>query len=69
MPANSNPPFAFDPVVVDKLACPVCLGALRLDEGKLACAECGRIYPVVDGIPLLIAERAELGAIAGGRLD
>jgi uncharacterized protein len=69
MPANSNPPFTFDPVVMDQLACPACLGGLRLGEGKLVCVECGRIYPVVDGIPVLIAERTELGAIPNASMD
>jgi hypothetical protein len=40
-----------------QLVCPACLGALRLEEGKLHCAECGRAYPIVDGIPVLIAGR------------
>jgi uncharacterized protein YbaR (Trm112 family) len=67
MAADSSSFSPFDPVVVDLLACPACLGGLGLDEGKLICAECGRIYPVVDGIPVLIAERAELTAISGAR--
>jgi uncharacterized protein YbaR (Trm112 family) len=40
------------------LACPVCHGALRIDEADVVCAACGRVYPVVDGIPVLIVERA-----------
>ena len=59
MPADSSHSFAFDPSVVIQLACPACLGALRLDECKLLCAECGRAYPVVDGIPVMIAGREE----------
>jgi uncharacterized protein YbaR (Trm112 family) len=43
---------------VNKLACPTCLGALRLERMKVVCASCGRIYPVVDGIPILIPDRA-----------
>ena len=43
-----------------QLACPSCLGTLRLDEANATCADCGRSYPVVDGIPVLIAERAQL---------
>jgi uncharacterized protein YbaR (Trm112 family) len=43
--------------VVDRLACPSCLGVLRLDEGSLVCAGCGRAYPIVDGIPALILGR------------
>ena len=61
MPGNSIPPFTFDPVVVDQLACPACLGGLVLEEERLVCAGCGRGYPIVDGIPVLIAERAVLG--------
>jgi hypothetical protein len=45
-----------------QLACPACLDALRLEEGLLVCTGCGRAYPIVDGIPVLIAERAEAGA-------
>lgn len=40
------------------LACPVCLGEVRLDTGRATCAGCGRAYPVADGIAVLIAERA-----------
>jgi hypothetical protein len=43
---------------VDQLACPACLGALFLQEIQLVCKECGRAYPIVDGIPVLIVERA-----------
>ncbi len=40
------------------LACPACLGALRLAETTVICTACRRVYPVVDGIPVLIVERA-----------
>jgi uncharacterized protein YbaR (Trm112 family) len=40
------------------LACPACLGLLRLVETNVACTACGRVYPIVDGIPVLIVERA-----------
>jgi len=48
-----------DAMVLSDLACPACLGALSAEPGRLVCAECGRRYPEVDGIPVLIAERAE----------
>jgi hypothetical protein len=41
---------------IDRLACPACLGVLRAEEEKIVCIGCGRIYPVVDGIPILIAQ-------------
>jgi uncharacterized protein YbaR (Trm112 family) len=40
------------------LACPVCFGTLAVDAARATCAGCGRVYPVVDGIAVLIAERA-----------
>jgi hypothetical protein len=49
----------FDIAILSELACPVCRGELRLDALRLVCAGCGRGYPVIDGIPVLIAERAE----------
>jgi uncharacterized protein YbaR (Trm112 family) len=50
-----------DPVVLRDLACPVCLGVLHAADFFLVCAGCGRRYPVVDGIPVLIAARAVEG--------
>jgi len=51
--------------IIDKellsiLACPVCHG--DLEEAKaptgLRCTSCGRIYPVRDGIPVMLPEEA-----------
>ena len=42
-----------------ELACPACFGDLRLEGAHLVCAVCGRAYPIVDDIPVLIADRAE----------
>jgi uncharacterized protein YbaR (Trm112 family) len=57
MAADSRALPAFDPSVVDQLACPACLGELRLETDKLVCAQCRKAYPIVDGIPALIAGR------------
>jgi len=47
------------------VVCPACWGELSAAIGAeadlLVCAACGRRYPVVDGIPVLIVERAEQG--------
>ena len=53
-------PGNFDDRVLERLACPVCFGGLRLDATglRISCAGCLRVYPLVDGIPVLIAERA-----------
>ncbi len=45
---------------MDRVACPACHGTLRLEDGLVLCASCGRGYPIVDGIPILIAERGAL---------
>ena len=42
----------------EDLVCPVCFAALRFTETKVVCAGCARTYPVVDGIPVLIPQRA-----------
>jgi hypothetical protein len=46
--------------ILDMLACPVaeCRKPLTLaaDEKSLQCTGCGRIYPVRDGIPILLVE-------------
>jgi len=59
MPLDPAALRAFDSSVVKQLACPACLGALRLAEARLLCAACGRSYQIVDGIPVLIVEKAE----------
>ncbi len=63
MPAQPSKAPIFDASVLEsisaQLACPACLGELRLDGDRLACASCARTYPIVDGIPALIAGREE----------
>jgi uncharacterized protein YbaR (Trm112 family)/trans-aconitate methyltransferase len=54
--------------LLDLICCPVCRGELTLTsskeraqhvmEGELACA-CGRTYPVVAGVPRLLANRSD----------
>jgi uncharacterized protein len=49
--------------MLDILVCPVreCRKALVLaaDESSLRCTGCGRVYPVRDGIPILLADQAQ----------
>ena len=42
------------------LACPACKSDVVLKEEKIACTKCGRVYPVKDGIPIMLVEEAQL---------
>jgi uncharacterized protein YbaR (Trm112 family) len=61
-----------DEWLLDILACPKCRAPLRADEGaeELACtnADCGLVYPVRDGIPVLLIDEARDQA-AGSRQE
>ena len=41
------------------LRCPVCHGELTDAAATMVCAGCGAIYPVVDGVPVLLADAGE----------
>jgi uncharacterized protein YbaR (Trm112 family) len=49
-----------DPQLLEILICPACHGAIAeaADAGGLECAKCGRIYPVRDGIPVMLVDEA-----------
>lgn len=46
------------------LRCPVCRHELRSAEAGISCGSCGKIYPIVTGIPILINESNSLFSIA-----
>lgn len=58
-----------DPELLDVLACPSCHSPLAegdgeaseiggVSEGELACTGCDLVYPVEDGVPVLLVDRA-----------
>ncbi len=51
--------MAIDEKLLAILACPVCRAPLRAEGEGLVCTKAGARYPVEDGIPILLAERAE----------
>ena len=40
------------------LACPACQGDVELKDNRIICIKCHRIYPIVDGIPVLLVDPA-----------
>ena len=50
-----------DPKLLEILACPACKTAVKLDGERLVCIQCGRRYPIRDGIPVMLVEEAEGG--------
>ena len=48
-----------DNELLEILACPACKGDVRLENGKIVCVQCGRKYPIRDGIPIMLVDEAE----------
>ena len=48
-------------LILDVLACPTCHISLTLKGESLHCAQCQKIYPIVDGIPHFIEQQALTG--------
>lgn len=56
---------SIDPGLRALLVCPIDRGDLsEVEEDKLECAECGRRYPVRNGIPIMLESEAEESADA-----
>lgn len=58
--------------LLDILVCPADKNDLVLEESFLRCTECGRRYPIRDGIPVMLIEegdkhRIDPGAAGGGQ--
>jgi len=52
------------PELLEKLACPVCRRrvALKPDGRSLKCSGCRRVYPIRDGILILLKEEGKIEA-------
>ena len=51
-----------DKELLEILACPLCKTPVREEGERLVCTQCGRRYPVRDGIPVMLIDEAELPA-------
>ena len=49
---------ALTPADLHWLVCPACRQPLALEAEAVRCTACGRRYPIVDGIPVLLPARA-----------
>jgi uncharacterized protein len=45
-----------DAIALRMLVCPACHAELILNPQTVHCVSCGRLYPIRDGLPVLIAE-------------
>ncbi|MBN2318529.1 MAG: Trm112 family protein [Acidobacteria bacterium] len=54
--------MAIDKELLEILACPLCKEEVRQtpDGGGLQCVKCRRIYPIRDGIPIMLVDEATL---------
>jgi uncharacterized protein YbaR (Trm112 family) len=55
--------MTLDKKLLDILACPKCKGDLKYADGKdgesLSCGKCRLRYDVIDGIPVMLIDRAK----------
>jgi len=52
--------MAIDRELIEILACPKCKGPIEADTGTdgLVCRACSLVYPVKDGIPVMLVDEA-----------
>lgn len=63
--------MSLDDRLLDIIACPACHGSLEPrpgdgGDGELVCVACGLVYPVREGIPVLLVDEARRPGEAEG---
>jgi uncharacterized protein YbaR (Trm112 family) len=58
--ADEERPVTLPPLLLEVIVCPECKSTLTVDEAnsELVCDDCGLIYPIRDGIPILLISAA-----------
>ncbi|MDH3626217.1 MAG: Trm112 family protein [Acidobacteriota bacterium] len=53
-----------DERLLEILVCPACQGAIAAndDESGIQCGDCRRVYPIRDGIPVMLVDEATKAA-------
>jgi uncharacterized protein len=56
--------MAIPPDLLEILVCPLCKATLELkpDSSGLKCVQCHRLYPIRDGIPVMLIDEATIEA-------
>jgi len=52
---------AINPELLEILVCPMCKQKIELKGEELVCVNCGRSYPITNGIPNMIPWEAKSG--------
>lgn len=45
--------------LLKKLACPICKSGVKLEGNNLICKNCDKLYPIIDGIPVMLLRLTE----------
>lgn len=54
--------MALSPTLLEIIVCPACHASLEQQaETELTCSGCGLVYPIRDGIPVLLVDEARQG--------
>ena len=48
-----------DKELISILACPACKGNVEQQDQRIVCVECGRRYPIKEGVPVMLVDQAE----------
>jgi len=48
-----------DKDLLEILACPACKSDVEQQDDKIVCMQCGRKYPIKDGIPIMLVDEAK----------
>ena len=55
-------PMAVSKDLLEILVCPLCKATLEVQPGEtgLKCVECKRVFPIRDGIPVMLLDQAHI---------
>jgi len=48
-----------DQDLLNILACPACKGDVTERDERIICTQCGRKYPIKDGVPVMLVDESE----------